>query len=110
MAAEKQFENKVRAFLKGLPNQWHFKVFGNMFQSSGVPDILGCINGRLIGLEVKSSTGKASEIQKYVLGQIRNAGGYAVIVSPKNWDIVQKELIEISHGGRACVNLKRCKS
>ena len=54
MAAEKQFEKKVRVWLietfKG--RQWHFKVFGNAFQESGIPDLLGCVNGRLIGLEI----------------------------------------------------------
>ncbi len=98
VAGEKLFENKVRGFLKQLPNQWHFKVFGNMFQSSGVPDILGCLNGRLIGLEVKSSTGKPSELQLHVIREIIKAGGYAVVVSPKNWDSVQKDLIKISNG------------
>lgn len=98
MAEEKQFEKKVREFLKTLPIQWHFKVFGNAFQESGIPDLLGCINGRLVGLEVKSSSGKPSELQLYKIDLINKAGGYATVVSPKNWEEVKKELIKISKG------------
>lgn len=98
VAEEKQFEKKVREFLKSLPKQWHFKVFGNAFQESGIPDLVGCINGRLIGLEVKSSKGKPSELQLYKIKLINKAGGYATVVSPKNWEEVQSKLIKISQG------------
>lgn len=98
MAEEKQFEKKVREWLSDLPREWNFKVFGNAFQESGIPDIIGCINGRLIALEIKSSRGKASELQLYKIGLINAAGGYAKVVSPKNWHEVQQELINISKG------------
>lgn len=98
MAEEKQFEKKVREFLKTLPNQWNFKVFGNAFQESGIPDIIGCINGRFIGLEIKSSRGKASDLQLYKIDLINKAGGYATVVSPKNWEDVKSKLIKIDKG------------
>lgn len=98
MAAEKVFEKQVREFLKTLPNQWNFKVFGNAFQESGIPDIVGCINGRFIGLEIKSSRGKASDLQLYKIDLINKAGGYAAVVSPKNWEEVKSKLIKISQG------------
>lgn len=28
MEKEKNFENRIRAFLKRLPNEWHFKHWG----------------------------------------------------------------------------------
>lgn len=98
VAAEKQFEKQVREFLKSLPNQWHFKVFGNAFQESGIPDLVGCINGRLVALEIKSTRGKASELQLYKIDLINKAGGYATVVSPKNWEEVKSKLIKISQG------------
>lgn len=98
MAEEKQFEKKVREFLKTLPNQWNFKVFGNAFQESGIPDIIGCINGRFIGLEIKSSRGKASDLQLYKIDLINKAGGYGTVVSPKNWEEVKSKLIKIDKG------------
>ncbi len=98
MAEEKQFEKKVRAFLKTLGVQWHFKVFGNAFQESGIPDLVGCVNGRFVALEIKSSTGKPSELQVYKINLINAAGGFATVVSPKNWEEVKQELIRISEG------------
>lgn len=98
VAEEKQFEKKVREFLNSLPVQWHFKVFGNAFQESGIPDLLGCLSGRLVALEVKSSKGKPSELQIYKIDLINKAGGYATVVSPKNWEEVKSKLIKISEG------------
>nr|WP_302596975.1 VRR-NUC domain-containing protein [uncultured Cellulosilyticum sp.] len=99
MGAEKQFESKVRAFLNSLPRQWHFKVFGNAFQQSGVPDLVGVLNGRFIALEVKSATGKASKLQEVIIGKLQAAGAYATVVSPNNWTEVQEELKNISNYG-----------
>ena len=100
MAEEKQFEKKVRAFLKTLGVQWHFKVFANAFQESAIPDLVGCVNGRFVALEVKSSTGKPSKPQLYKIDLINAAGGFATVVSPKNWEEVKQELIRISEGVR----------
>ena len=99
MGAEKKFEIKVRAFLKSLPRQWHFKVFGNAFQQSGVPDLIGVLNGRFIALEVKSTTGKASKLQEVIISKLQAAGAYATVVSPNNWAEVQEELKNISNYG-----------
>lgn len=100
MAAEKQFEKKVRVWLKETfkGRQWHFKVFGNAFQESGIPDLLGCVNGRLIGLEIKSDTGKPSDLQLYKIELINKAGGYARVVNPSNWESVKNDLIKINQG------------
>ena len=60
MAQEKQFENKIKAFLKTLPNTWYFKHWAGAYSQSGIPDIIACIHGRFIGIEVKASKGKPS--------------------------------------------------
>lgn len=35
------------------PAAWLFKVHGGPYQQAGVPDLLICVEGRLVGLEVK---------------------------------------------------------
>lgn len=46
----------------------------------GCPDVLGQLkDGRLLGVEVKSRTGRASTEQSAFLEQIRRAGGVAFI-------------------------------
>lgn len=99
MAAEKEFENKIKAFLKTLPNQWHFKHWGGGFGKAGIPDILGCINGRFIAIEVKASDGKPSPLQVRCINQITCAGGYAVIVYPEQFEELKEHLLMISQGG-----------
>ena len=100
VAAEKQFEKQVRKWLKETfgEKQAGLKIFGNAFQESGWPDLLYCVNGRFVGLEVKSERGKASDLQLYKINLINKAGGYATVVSPKNWEVVKVKLIKISQG------------
>jgi len=55
MAAEKSFENKIKAELHNK-GAWRVKFFANAFTPSGIPDILSCYNGRFLGIEVKSGS------------------------------------------------------
>lgn len=81
MAAEKNFENKIKKFIEDYGG-WQVKFFANQMTKSGIPDILACINGYFLAVEVKASNGKPSELQKYHVAKINNAGGYAVILYP----------------------------
>lgn len=88
---EKLFENKVKKWLKDN-NIWYFKVWGGLFQKAGIPDIIGCCNGRFIALEIKASNGKPSKLQIYVIEQIQKSGGYAKIVYPDDFEDLVKDL------------------
>lgn len=85
MAAEKTFENKIKAWLKDH-GCYFVKFFANRMTKTGVPDILACVNGRFVGIEVKAQNGRPSELQKYNIKKIREAGGLAFIVYPSGWD------------------------
>ena len=86
MAAEKQFENKVKTFLKDN-GCWFLKYWGGAaYTKSGIPDILVCCNGYFIGLELKAPNGKPSDLQIYNLREIDKAGGYAVLLYPKDFE------------------------
>jgi len=67
----------VKTILKVLREQggWWIKTHGGPFQERGLPDILGCFNGRFIGIEVKKPGEEASLIQKYVMKEIEEKGG-----------------------------------
>jgi len=59
----------------------------------GMPDILCCIKGRLIGLEVKTDTGKQSKEQVEWGERLEKAGGvYAVVRSVDDVESVIKSL------------------
>lgn len=81
MAAEKNFENKVKAFLNEQ-NCWLLKTWSNGVQRSGVPDLLICCNGYFIGVELKAPNGKPSELQLWNIEKIREAGGIAIVLYP----------------------------
>lgn len=98
-AAEKNFENKIKAFLKEN-NAWFIKYWaGSKFTKDGIPDILACINGYFVGIEVKASNGKPSELQKYHVEQINyKANGIAVILYPQDFELF-KELVDDLNDG-----------
>ena len=89
MAAEKQFENKIKKWITA-EGGWFVKFFANAYTKSGIPDLLCCINGRFVGIEVKAQNGKPSELQLYHVRQIRKAGGAAVILYPSGWEKFQE--------------------
>lgn len=52
----------------------------------GVPDILACVNGYFVGIEVKAQNGRPSELQIWNREQIRKSGGISIIVYPNQWE------------------------
>lgn len=90
IAAEKNFENKVKAFLKE-EGAWFIKYWaGSRFTKDGIPDILACVNSYFVAVETKAPRGTASELQKYNVRKINEAGGYAVILYPQDWELFKK--------------------
>ena len=88
MAEEKNFENKIKKYLEDQ-GCYFVKYFANRMTKVGVPDILACVNGSFVGIEVKSSTGKPSELQIHNVKKINESGGYAVIVAPEQWELLK---------------------
>lgn len=58
---------------------WVFKVHGHLGQRPGVPDLLCCLDGRLVAIEVKTERGKPTERQLREIEGIRASGGVAFI-------------------------------
>lgn len=92
MAAEKNYENRIKKYLESK-GAWFVKFFANAYTSSGIPDILSCINGRFVGIEVKQETGKPSLLQKVHLKRIGEAGGIGILAYPSGYQKL-KELID----------------
>lgn len=86
MAAEKNFENRLKDYLEKA-GAWFIKYWaGAKFTKEGIPDILACISGRFYGIEVKAPGGKPSLIQLVTLRKIRASGGIGVLLYPKDFD------------------------
>lgn len=92
MAAEKKFEEKIKSFLKEK-GAWFVKYWaGAAYTKNGIPDILACVDSYFIAIEVKAANGKPSPLQIYNLREIDNAGGFALLLYPDQFDLF-KELI-----------------
>lgn len=76
---EKKVETQIKNYLDSL-GAYYLKVHGSMYQPAGTPDILACVNGRFVAIEVKRpSGGRVSALQKSKLKQIEAAGGVAIV-------------------------------
>ena len=87
MAAEKVFEEKVKRYLKEK-SCWALKYWGGGgFIRSGVPDLLVCCKGWFMGVEIKGPTGRPSDLQIHNLRKIDSAGGRAILLYPRDYDL-----------------------
>lgn len=86
MAAEKNFENKVKTYLKNY-GCWFLKYWsGAAYTKSGIPDLLVSSDGCFIGVELKADKGEPSPLQLYNLRKIRESGGYGILLYPKDFE------------------------
>jgi len=77
-------EGKVKRKVVGVLKKhevWYFFPANNGFGKSGIPDIIAIVDGHFVGIEVKSATGKPTELQKICGKQIEEAGGTWLVVS-----------------------------
>lgn len=97
LASEKLYENKIKRYLKER-GCYCVKYFGCNYSTAGTPDILACVNGYFLAIEVKAQNGTPSELQLVKIDQIRKAGGFAYVAYPSGWnklkDVIDGLLID----------------
>lgn len=84
IAAEKVFETAIKKYLDAQ-GCWYVKFFANSFTKKGIPDLLCCINGHFVAIEVKAANGKPSELQEWNVKKIKEAKGIAMVLYPKDF-------------------------
>jgi hypothetical protein len=70
--------HSIRDLLRAV-GIFHYKAWGGPMSAPGIPDIIGCFKGRMIGIEIKSQKGVVSEYQKAFIDNINRAGGLAFV-------------------------------
>jgi len=87
---ENKFKDELKRKLNNFPNQFHFTK--EALALRGIPDIVGCINGKFFVLEVKASKyAKRTALQTYILSKVDRSGGFGAFIYPENSeDILQK--------------------
>jgi len=105
VAAEKNFENKVKTWLEseGIyplgtgadkmpvpPCGYYEKRWGGGYSKSGLPDMHLTVNFISIDVELKASDGRPSELQKQKVKQINRSQSIALILYPEGFDDFKK--------------------
>ena len=114
MTPETKFKNEVQKWLisqgiyqAGTPSHrqtkpirgWFVKIWGGGMQKEGIPDILMCVNGIFISLELKSAKGRPSELQKKNTAMVNESNGIGIILYPdgfENFKTIVRGLIQES--------------
>lgn len=76
--SEKTIENQIKGYLDSI-GAYHIKTHGNMFSRAGTPDIITCVKGVFVAIEVKKPGGVVSALQMANIKLINNAGGVAFV-------------------------------
>ena len=85
---EADITKQIRAYLKIL-GVFHWKAWQGLGSTPGVPDILGCWKGKLLGIEVKADRGRLSEKQQLFIDRINAEGGLAFVARSVQ-DVMEK--------------------
>jgi Holliday junction resolvase len=85
---EKKVKDKVVGILKD-EEVYYFFPATHGFGRSGVPDIVCCVNGNFLAIEVKAGTNKPTALQVREIEAIRRCNGVAVVANDENWDMVR---------------------
>jgi hypothetical protein len=80
-------EGKVKAKVRRLldaANVYYFMPATGGYGRSGVPDIVGCCNGKFFAIECKAGKGVTTALQDNELRKIKEAGGIALVINEIN--------------------------
>ncbi|WP_292657982.1 VRR-NUC domain-containing protein [Nitratifractor sp.] len=86
---EQKVQKRILAFLEEVGA---YSVKTITVNRAGAPDILGCVGGKFVGIEVKRPGKEATPLQEYHLRRIRESGGVAFVAH--GVDEVRERLIE----------------
>ena len=121
MAEEKNFENRIKSWFHdhgiypaGMDKEkmqvsqvgWYVKIWGGGFQKAGIPDIICCINGLFVAVEIKATRGRPTMLQTINCNRIRDSGGQACVLYPSGFERFQKDIEFIIRSGRMLNNMK----
>ena len=86
--SEKEITREIRAYLR-IRGIFHWKVFQTLGSTVGCPDIIGIYKGKMLGIEVKTKSGKLSERQALFIESINMEGGIAFVARSVD-DVIQE--------------------
>jgi len=88
-------EGKAKAAVRKMLDRlciYHFMPPGMGLGRSGIPDIIGCYQGRFIAIECKAGKGKTTALQERELQWIKDAGGFVFVARENNLEELEERL------------------
>jgi hypothetical protein len=76
---EKKVEKEIKNFITNRGGLCYKIHGGDLYQETGIPDLLCCWGGLFFGIEVKDPNGKPSTIQLAQGARIKKAHGHFII-------------------------------
>jgi len=85
-----------KEILSKYPNSYIYVTHVGQYGKRGVPDLVMCIKGLFVTVEVKTLNGKVTELQALECRRIEKAGGIAIVIYGRNQDQLEQlyEMIE----------------
>jgi len=103
MNPETKLTQKITLMIrKEFPSVYYFKESNRWI--SGLPDLILCAWGIFIGMEIKTSKGKATPLQEYVIKCINNSGGVAGIA--RNVEDARQMILEAKEKAKNLLDSK----
>lgn len=85
--SEQQLQTKIINFLV-TENIYAFKVINAT--TGGHTDIVACVNGLFVGIEVKAEDQYPTLLQKYIHSRIQRSKGIVMVVQPSEFEYFKK--------------------
>ena len=79
---ERNLQLAVTTWCKAQPPEgfWWFKIHGGPYQRAGVPDLLLCLQGRLVAIELKAPGARPTALQSAELAKLARAGAVTAVI------------------------------
>lgn len=78
---EKEIENEIKTYIASCGGLCYKIHGGDLYQETGIPDLLCCWGGLFFGIEVKDPQGEPSAIQLAQGARIKRAHGHFIIAT-----------------------------
>ena len=95
MTPEAKVKSRTKEILDKLGAYYFMPATGG-YGRSGIPDIVGCLNGVFFAIECKAGKGIPTALQEREINKIRNAGGHAWLVNENNVNELFELMSELS--------------
>ncbi len=88
MTPEGKVKDKAKHILDKI-GAYYFMPSTGGYGRSGIPDIVGCLNGVFFAVECKANGGRPTALQLREIDRINVAGGFAIVVDEDNVTLLE---------------------